>query len=180
MNRRWIVAPVVVLSSLTFACSESIAFRDDGMEKREKQLNEPERGRAFYSRPVITKDKIVIANSTLYELDKSNGRIFSRLALHSPVSANLINMDGVTYPVTADRTIRAVKDGKVIWKSTLPASPVTAVSADTGKKLWDFNPKDMVSMNPIQDETRIYYPTVEGVIYAIDGSTGKVIWKFAD
>ncbi len=110
MKRQWLVLPAAV--AMVFGTFVPVLA----------DLLEAQKGDAllFQRKLACLADRVVIGNSTLYELDKASGQVLGKLVLGSPICSDPLAVAGDIYVVTTDGVIRAVKDAKEIWKTTLP------------------------------------------------------------
>ena len=160
---------------------------------------EAQKGEAltFRRKLVCLADRVVIGNSTLYELDKSSGRVLRKLVLGSPICSDPLVVTGNIYVVTTDGVIRAAKDAKEIWKTRLPDTTsfstdhrcdvvafadylcisgpdaMTCLRRSTGEMLWKQDAPGEVRISA----GRLYAAGKSHAICAVDLSTGKTLWK---
>ncbi|MBS1952908.1 MAG: PQQ-binding-like beta-propeller repeat protein [Cyanobacteria bacterium SZAS-4] len=196
MKRRSSTALLVVLSSLVslaITSTNSLAIDDkEAAEMRERAEL------AFLRKPLITADKLVLGNSTLYELDKNSGRLLSKLPLKSPIASDPLMVNGVTYIATEDAIVRAVRNGRELWKTTLPidqalSAPapafifgeylligsldhLTCLQRSTGKMHWKLDKARDYSGIELFDG-KVYFPDSANRFCAVEPATGKTIWK---
>lgn len=196
MRRHSSTALLVVLSPLiSFAITEADTLAKNGDDAQELKESEE---LAFLRKPFVTADKLVLGNSTLYELDKNSGRLLTKLPLNSPIASNPFVINGTTYIATQDAIVRAVRNGREIWKTTLPIDQylppiapafvsgeylligsldhLTCLQRSTGKVHWKLEKaRDSKSLELFGG--RIYFPDSTNRICAIDPATGKTIWR---
>ena len=178
---RWTIIRSLT-SAAVFACSQAHA--------RAEQSD-----LAFTKNPAVTSDRVVVANTTLYELNKVNGHVLSKYALQSPLVSSPISVNGTTYVATNDGQLRAIRSGVQIWKLLLPEGEkfpgydckmilagdyllvageqqTVCVSKSNGHKQWQvsFTGVIRVSGNKVIIEHRHGIET-------IDLLSGKSIWK---
>jgi outer membrane protein assembly factor BamB len=55
---------------------------------------------------------------------------------------------------------------------------IYSIDSSTGKEIWRFATKDMVSMIPLVHGGVLYAGSCDGNMYALDAGTGKEIWRF--
>ena len=88
-------------------------------------------------------------------LDAANGKELWRVALNTPVSAG-VGSDGQQVAlVTRDNQLVSLREGRVMWRQTLPAQTFTA---------------------PLVAGARVFVLTAERVVMAFDGATGRPLW----
>ena len=116
--------------------------------------------------PVAAEGKVFIADPqrALTSIDIDNGETVWR-----------------TFESQVRETVGLSEDGKQIYSKTMNDSIVCfATQGDTPKKLWasnvGFGYEHAPSM-PQEKEGVMYGSTKEGLIFALDAQTGKVIWK---
>jgi outer membrane protein assembly factor BamB len=152
---------------------------------------------AFTKNPAVTSDRVVVGNTTLYELNKVNGHVLSKYALHSPLVSAPISVNGTTYVATNNGQLRAIRNGVQIWKLVLPDGEkfpgfdcklilvgdyllvagdqqTVCVSKSNGRKQWQvpFSGVIIVSGNKVIIEHRHGIETIDLV-------SGKSLWKLS-
>ncbi len=186
MNKRWFA----VLGSVFLVLGLAIlAF---GLQTRTPQNPEALK---FRRKIGSAPDRIVVGNSTLYELDKTNGRVLGKLFLNAPISSNPLVVDDITYVTSSDGFIRAVKNGAQIWKAKLQdldasshgdeyelffsgdylvasGPDITCLQRSTGNQIFKLKLTGKLKISG----DRLFVCTSDEVS-CVDLSTGKNIWK---
>lgn len=124
---------------------------------------------------------------------------------YSPAVCNPVVSDGIVFIVAPDRQMTAIEiqSGKEIWRTgkyqvreTIGISEkadkffirtmndtmlALSASKELQEPLWITNcgfGYDISSAQIIEKDGTIFYPTKNGVIYSIDSSDGKILWKY--
>ncbi|MCJ7695141.1 MAG: PQQ-binding-like beta-propeller repeat protein [Anaerolineaceae bacterium] len=157
----------------------------------------------FYAPPEVTEDSVYVGDlsNKFYKLNKENGLeqwTFSDAKGWFMGKAN--EGEGVIYAPSSDRGLYAVSsaNGSLNWKfetgHQIWAQPVLIKngilqgSMDqsvyglslSGAQLWQMELNGAIVAAPVYDEVsgKVYIPTIGKSIFALDASTGKVIWQF--
>ncbi len=83
--------------------------------------------------------------------------------------------------------------GAVAWSHTIPKNlleitleestlymgreELLALDAETGKTLWKFKPRGVISCNLVIGQTSIFAADTENQLYALDKKTGREVWR---
>lgn len=113
-------------------------------------------------------------NNTLFAVDSSSGNKIWEKDLHMNITASAtVSPDGKTLYACDSHSSKASKEKKHPYESTL-----FAIDPETGEKKWRYNLDSQNACSPVagQDGT-VYVGDEGGTIYAINGKTGKIIWK---
>ncbi len=124
---------------------------------------------------------------------------------YSPAACWPVASDGIVFFAAPDRKLNAIniQTGKLVWRTgkykvretvglsedgkllfartmndTILAVPVSDKSSDP---IWKTNcgfGYDISSAQIVEKDGTIFYPTKNGMIYALDSKTGKVIWQY--
>jgi len=69
-----------------------------------------------------------------------------------------------------------VRDGVVYVGA--PDGQVSALSEETGDRLWTYQTQDAVSSTPVVSEGRAYFGSFDGWFYALDARSGQLLWRY--
>lgn len=183
------------LSALLVLCAFSIATVPSNAQGKAEPSSQAQKDTstvAFVKEPGISSDRVVFGNSTLYEIDKSTGKLLGKFPLYSPIWSAPLVVDGVSYVVANDENARAIKDGKQLWKTKLSnfdlGYGVAGVLGDcvfiggfrslncmqraTGKLVW----KSDLTNQLLTSNNTIYGVDVTNKLRAVESATGKTQW----
>jgi outer membrane protein assembly factor BamB len=68
--------------------------------------------------------------------------------------------------------------GKRLYIGSSYHDNVIAYDTDTGKELWRFHADGPIRFAPVAWEGRVYFAGDDGYLYCVDGTSGKLVWKF--
>ena len=124
---------------------------------------------------------------------------------YSPAACWPVVSDGIVFIVAPDRKLTAIdidsgnelwrtgkykvretigisEDGKIIFARTMNDTILALpVSKNLSEPIWLTNCNfgyDISSAQIVEKDGVIYYPTKNGMIYALDSETGKIIWQY--
>jgi eukaryotic-like serine/threonine-protein kinase len=142
-------------------------------------------GDRIVSSPVMQDKTIYFGgdDGNIYAVDAETGRQIWKRATSGPVSSSPAVADGFVYATSYDGKLYALNaaTGAVKWKfSTAGERRFEA------KGLHNFQPKDQTIADPLDiflsspvvAKGAVYFGSGDGNLYAVDGATGELRWKF--
>jgi len=133
----------------------------------------------FASTPVVQNGVVYLQdlNSNVYALDQATGKLKWRHRFDSPsIGPNGVSVGyGRVYGAT-EKLVFALDPatGALVWKKQI--APTVHVGIDMAPQLYDN--KVLVSTVPGSGVKHFYEAGAVGIVWALDASTGKTIWKF--
>lgn len=117
--------------------------------------------KTFYAAPVLTSDGQLIVggyDKVVYSLDPSDGTSnWTFTGSTDRIIGSAASGDGLIYIPSADYNLYALDlKGKLQWKFT------------AGGSLWT---------QPVVDNSRVYFGSLNHTVYALDAKTGKLAWS---
>ena len=174
--------------------------------KNGKKLWSFESGKRIVGTPAVSEGIVVFgsADRRIYGLNAKDGSLLWTVEAAEPVLGAVTIADGTAYIGASDATFRAIdihtgntvwrtfqsmvretiglsEDGERIYSKTMNDSIVCyAAQGDTPRELWatnvGFGYEHAPSMQ-VEKEGVMFGSTKEGLIFALEGKTGKVLWK---
>ena len=174
--------------------------------KNGKKLWSFESGKRIVGTPAVSEGIVVFgsADRHIYGLNAKDGNLLWTVKAAEPVLGAVTIADGTAYIGASDATFRAIdihtgntvwrtfqsmvretiglsEDGERIYSKTMNDSIVCyAAQGDTPRELWatniGFGYEHAPSMQ-VEKEGVMFGSTKEGLIFALEGKTGKVLWK---
>ncbi len=101
--------------------------------------------------------------------------------LDQPLYADEVVINGVTYNITASDhpTSESTVDEWSMYRHDLQRTGTSTSTASNGNLLWRFNTGDKIRSSPAVANGVVYQGANDGYIYALNASTGLVIWQYA-
>ncbi len=101
--------------------------------------------------------------------------------LDQPLYADEVVINGVTYNITTSdqTTSESTVDEWSMYRHDLQRTGSSTSTASSGNLLWRFNTGDKIRSSPAIANGVVYQGTNDGYIYALNSSTGSVIWQYA-
>jgi len=140
---------------------------DTGIVKWRYEVRTP-----WISKPEFAQGRLFFTAATdqLYSLDAGSGEWIWSYKGRSNAKATIM---GSSSPIVADnRVIVGMSNGYAVAVSLNEGKLVWQERLHTGAKFSDVDAK------PILSGGRLYLPSYDGALYALDPKNGKVIWKF--
>lgn len=114
------------------------------------------------SSPLIEKNKVLVGFSDgfLVSLTLEEGQMTWEKKLHqgykfTDINAHPVSDNGTLYIPSYDGSLYSIKDKEILWRFDSGGSKDVAI-----------------------DDQRVFLPSTDGFIYALEKQTGKVFWKF--
>ena len=111
--------------------------------------------------PVYVNGKLyTVMPGGIYSLNSSNGSVVW------------------SYPLTEDFEVNPVMAGNLlITARAASSSTILAINIQTGLKAWEFVIGTSICQNPVVHTNALIFGGQDGKIYALDCTTGKLIWS---
>jgi eukaryotic-like serine/threonine-protein kinase len=178
-------------------------FTEKPFIKWKFKINQP-----ILSSPIIDNDVVYFggSDSTFYALKLSDSKVLWKFKTKGQIRSTVLVDGGSLYLNGGDGNLYKVdkKTGKTIWtyKTTgdkkydfadyHQSSPVLfnnkiyfgaayglyVIDAEKGFKVWDYQTGDVVHSTPAIDNGKVFFGSFDGFVYALDASSGNLIWKF--
>lgn len=147
-----------------------VAWQHTGMtDARYMGLPRAEGAPMHPTTPAVEGDRIAYSVGPFVFLLDREGREQRCLTLDRSVLGSVALTQDTLYAATEDGALHAfdLKDGRRRWR--------TALGAPTALQMLDH--WDVLHSSPTLEGGRVYLGTADGSVGAIDGHTGKVLWK---
>jgi outer membrane protein assembly factor BamB len=154
---RYIDGPAVGGDGLYVPCSDEILYATDLQGGKRWSFNS---GQALWSKPAIKENTLYLSsmNRNLYALNAKDGNvIWKQDAGGAIVSTPALSEDGILYVGTFSKEILAFDP--------------------TGKNLWRTPIEGWIWSTPAISGGVLYVGDINGTLYAINRTNGKVSWK---
>ena len=101
--------------------------------------------------------------------------------LDQPLYADEVIINGVTYNITTSDqpTSESAIDEWSMYRHDLQRTGTSTSPVSNGNLLWRFNTGDKIRSSPAIANGVVYQGTNDGYIYALNATTGSVIWQYA-
>lgn len=133
-----------------------------------------ESGDIYTSSPAIVENTVVIGSGDggVYRIDAATGRVLWRFQTGGRVRASPAVAEGVVFVGSADGFFYAIdlSGGTLKWKYATEGT--TLFSGDFG-----FDRRTIQSSAAVADG-RVFFGARDGYLYALDASTGALLWRF--
>ncbi len=121
-------------------------------------------GGKIYSTPAIEGNRVVAASTDnfIYCVNALNGKLIWKFETSKPVVANALIRNGTVFIGASDGIFRAIE-------------------LSNGKLKWQFNEvRDFVVTRPLFFQDKIYFGSWGKEFYALDATTGMLVWKWSN
>ncbi len=126
---------------------------------------------SFHGNPLVTNQLVLIGTDKgcaaatighIYAFDRETGAIrWKYRTVGTPTDIARIGSTAYSISFSDELIALNLSDGSLIWKTT------TAMP----------NPDCILPPSPVVAGDRVFYVSLDGTLYSLDGQTGKVLWK---